>query len=88
MKKLEYRTQRNLAGSERNQDLDTGKWSKHKEVEKEQIHTVPLLQACRCRGAQEKSDHIVRKTGIFVPFQWPKESLDFAKEIREEAVTM
>jgi hypothetical protein len=54
-----------------------------KEAGKGQIHTLPLLQACRCRGAKERSGNIVRKTGIFVLFQWPKENFDFAKRLEK-----
>ena len=59
-----------------------------KEVEKGMIHTVPVLLTCRCRSVKERLENIVRKTGILVSFQWPKESLDFVKGLREKVEDM
>jgi hypothetical protein len=35
-------------------------------------------------SAKERSEDIVKRAGIFVSIQWPQESLDFVKELREK----
>ena len=59
-----------------------------KEVEKGKIHTVPILLACWCKNAKERLEDIVKRAGIFVSVQWPKESLNFVKELREKVEQM
>ena len=59
-----------------------------KELEKGKIYTVPILLTCRCRSEKERLENLVRKAGISVSFQWPKESLDFVKGIREKVEEM
>jgi hypothetical protein len=39
---------------------------------------------CRCRSAKERSEDIVKGGRIVVSIQWPKESYDFVKELREK----
>ena len=59
-----------------------------KEVEKGKIHTVPVLLTCRCRSEKERLENMFRKAGIIVSFQWPKESMDFVKELRDKVEEM
>jgi hypothetical protein len=39
-----------------------------KEVEKEKIHTVPVLLVCRCKSAKERLEVIVKRAGILSLF--------------------
>jgi small-conductance mechanosensitive channel len=52
------------------------------------IHTVPVLLACLCRSDRERLEKILRKAGLHVSFQWPKEILEFVNDIREEIEKM
>jgi hypothetical protein len=65
-----------------------GEGMRVKETEKGQIHMVPLLITCGCRSVKDRMEVLIRKTGINVSFQWPKECLDFVDKIREEAHKM
>jgi signal transduction histidine kinase len=65
-----------------------GKGTGIKIIEKGEIHTVPVLLRCNCRHAKEQLERIVRKAGIFVSFQWPKECMDFVRGLREKVEEM
>jgi hypothetical protein len=65
-----------------------GKETTIKETGKGMIHTVPVLITCGCRNVKERLEVLMRKAGVNVSFQWPKESMDFVDKIREEVNKM
>jgi hypothetical protein len=65
-----------------------GKGTTMKETAKGMIHTVPVLITCGCRNVKDRMEVLMRKAGIGVTFQWPKECMDFVDKIREEVDNM
>jgi hypothetical protein len=65
-----------------------GKGTTMKETVKGMIHTVPVLITCGCRNVKDRMEVLMRKAGIGVTFQWPKECMDFVDKIREEVHNM
>jgi hypothetical protein len=59
-----------------------------KETKEGRMHTVPVLHTCGCRNMKGRIEAIVRKAGLFVSFQWPKECLDFVSRLLEKVETM
>jgi hypothetical protein len=65
-----------------NQGHYTGKRDKNKENrEKENIHTVLVFMNSGCRSIKEGLEDIVRKSGFFLSFQWPKKWLVFVNRL-------
>ncbi len=65
-----------------------GKGTGDKETEKGSIYTVPVLFTCGCRSVKERLEMLMRKSGLTVAFQWPKECMDFVDKICEEVDKM
>ncbi len=59
-----------------------------KEIEKGRIHTVPILITCGCRNVKERLEAIVKKAGMAVSLQWPKECMEFVDKVREKVEKM
>jgi hypothetical protein len=65
-----------------------GKCTEIKETAKGRIHTVPVLITCGCRNMKERMEVLVKKAGLIVSFQWPKECMDFVDKIRDKVEKM
>ena len=65
-----------------------GKCTSQKQTEKGNVHTVPVLLACQCGSEKGRLEEILRRAGLHVAFQWPKESLEFVSGVREEVERM
>jgi hypothetical protein len=48
------------------------------------IYTVPILLECQERNDACELDGILKDSGYFSSFHWPKEVMDFVNEIRDE----
>ena len=65
-----------------------GKGTTGRKEGEEWIHTVPILICCRGLGDKERLEGILRKAGIRVSFQWPKEAMEYVKGVRERVQEM
>jgi hypothetical protein len=65
-----------------------GKSTSMKETGKGRVHTAPVLITCGCRNVKERLEVIVKKAGLVVSFQWPKECMEFVDKIREKIEIM
>ena len=65
-----------------------GKCTEQKQAEKGKIHTVPILLVCQCRSEKVSLEEVLRKAGVHVAFQWPKESMEFVNGVREKVEKM
>jgi hypothetical protein len=65
-----------------------GKSLSQKQTEKGKIYTVPVLFACRCRSEKGRLEEMLRRAGLHVSFQWPKESMEFVSGVREKVERM
>jgi hypothetical protein len=62
-----------------------GKGTSIKETEEGIIHTVLVLLTHGCRSMKDRLGGMSGKL-VFASFQWPRESMDFVKQIREKVV--
>jgi hypothetical protein len=65
-----------------------GKGTKSTEREGGRIFTVPVLLCCCGKEERHRLEEIIRKAGMSVSFQWPKEMLEFVKGVRHEVERM
>jgi hypothetical protein len=65
-----------------------GKETTIKGTGKGRIHTVPVLVTCGCRNVKDRMEALLRKAGVVVAVQWPKECMEFVDKIRDEVDKM
>ena len=65
-----------------------GKCTGQKQTEKGRIHTVPVLLVCQCRSEKGRVEKVLKRAGLHVAFQWPKESMEFVNCVREKVERM
>jgi hypothetical protein len=49
---------------------------------------VPILITCGCRNVKDRLEAIVKKAGMAVSPQWPKECMEFVDKVREKVEKM
>ncbi len=49
---------------------------------------MPVLLARQCRSERGRSEEMLRRAGLHVSFQWPKESMEFVRGVREKVERM
>ncbi len=83
-------TGRRLTGLWKNSRLHTSKQYKYKgnRARKDIRSANTAGLQVYCRSAMERLEFIMRKAGIIVSFQWPKESMGFVKGIRDKVEGM
>jgi hypothetical protein len=65
-----------------------GKGTEGKDVDGERIVTAPVLLVCSSRAEKERMEGLLRKVGVRITFQWPKEMLEYVDGVRDRIERM